>query len=90
MSNLDESQFVRGLRVQDQRNTTQVGTVESPPERVGGISVVRVHWDNRIKAQVPIRFLSVFTESTDLWGLLRAKRFGGIEDLARNFTHRKL
>jgi superfamily II DNA or RNA helicase len=90
MSQSDESIFVPGLRVQDQRDTARIGTVQGPPERVGGMSVVKVLWDNRSQAQIPVRFLAVFTESTDLWGLLRGKRFGGIEDLARNFTHRKL
>src|SRR5687768_12312466 len=90
-STLAISEFRIGDRVQHVRDRRQIGTVVGDPERIAGRTVVRVRWDlDRQLARVPVDLLVRFEEHADLWGLLRTKAFGGIDDFISNYTHRKL
>jgi superfamily II DNA or RNA helicase/phage baseplate assembly protein W len=79
-----------GTEVQDIRNRSRKGVVISGIEVFTGRSMVKVRWSDNSIARIPLSRLETMTEARDVWSLLRAKSFGGIDDFTRNFTHRKL
>jgi superfamily II DNA or RNA helicase len=79
-----------GDRVQDVRDRTKVGVITDGPEVRGGRTLWRVRWDDNNLSRIPAEFLEPEVARKNLWDLIRAQAFGGMEDFVRSYTHRKL
>lgn len=79
-----------GIKVQDIRDRSKVGTIVSGPVVMGGRKLWQVRWNDRSLSRVPESLIEPFQDRMDLWGLLQSHAFGGMEDFIRNYTHRKL
>jgi ATP-dependent helicase HepA len=79
-----------GDKVCDSRDHSKIGTIIDGPQERPGFVIWRVRWVSGGTAWMADYLLEPFQEARDLFSLLQAGAFGGMEDFVRNYTHRKL